>query len=133
VLARSRTWPRPPTTPCSAPTPTSSGSASSSARRSSAGSSEPLGDDAARLVDALTLALTGALLQTGMGLISYDELAGRLDAVMATILREHMTTTQQPVALDPYDYAFQEDPYPVYACCASTSRCTTTRPSTSGR
>jgi AcrR family transcriptional regulator len=45
-----------------------------------------VGDDAA-LVDALTLALTGALLQTGMGLISYDELADRLDTVMATILR----------------------------------------------
>jgi cytochrome P450 len=26
-----------------------------------------------------------------------------------------MTVTTQPVALDPYDYAFQEDPYPVYA------------------
>ncbi len=26
-----------------------------------------------------------------------------------------MTATQTPVALDPYDYAFQEDPYPVYA------------------
>jgi cytochrome P450 len=26
-----------------------------------------------------------------------------------------MTTMQAPVALDPYDYAFQEDPYPVYA------------------
>lgn len=47
---------------------------------------QAVGDDDA-LVDALTLALTGALLQTGMGLISYDELAGRLDAVMATILR----------------------------------------------
>jgi AcrR family transcriptional regulator len=47
-----------------------------------------LGDRAdGELVDALTLALTGALLQTGMGLISYDDLAGRLDAVMATILR----------------------------------------------
>jgi AcrR family transcriptional regulator len=47
-----------------------------------------LGDDAdTRLLDALTLALTGALLQTGMGLISYDDLADRLDAVMATILR----------------------------------------------
>ena len=45
-----------------------------------------VGDDAA-LVDALTLALTGALLQTGMGLISYDELAGRLDTVTATILK----------------------------------------------
>ena len=39
------------------------------------------------LLDALTLALTGALLQTGMGLISYDDLADRLDAVVATILR----------------------------------------------
>jgi cytochrome P450 len=26
-----------------------------------------------------------------------------------------MTITSQPLALDPYDYAFQEDPYPVYA------------------
>jgi cytochrome P450 len=26
-----------------------------------------------------------------------------------------MTTMQAPVALDPYDYAFQADPYPVYA------------------
>ena len=47
---------------------------------------QAVGDDPA-LVDALTLALTGALLQTGMGLISYDDLAGRLDAVMTTILR----------------------------------------------
>ena len=47
-----------------------------------------LGQDAdAELLDALTLALTGALLQTGMGLISYDDLADRLDAVMATIMK----------------------------------------------
>ena len=39
------------------------------------------------LLDALTLALTGALLQTGMGLISYDDLPDRLDAVMATIMK----------------------------------------------
>jgi AcrR family transcriptional regulator len=43
--------------------------------------------DEPELVDALTLALTGALLQTGLGLISYDDLADRLDAVTATILR----------------------------------------------
>ncbi len=48
---------------------------------------DPEGGAAAELLDALTLALTGALLQTGMGLISYDELPDRLDAVMATILR----------------------------------------------
>lgn len=48
---------------------------------------EALGDDdRPEVLDALTLALTGALLQTGMGLISYDHLADRLDAVMATIL-----------------------------------------------
>ena len=47
-----------------------------------------LGEDArAELLDALTLALTGALLQTGMGLISYDDLPDRLDVVMATIMR----------------------------------------------
>ncbi len=49
---------------------------------------QALGDDAdPEVLDALTLSLTGALLQTGMGLISYDELADRLDAVVATILR----------------------------------------------
>ena len=49
---------------------------------------QALGDDAdPELLDALTLALTGALLQTGMGLITYDDLADRLDAVMMTILR----------------------------------------------
>lgn len=48
---------------------------------------QALGDDVRpALLDALTLALTGALLQTGMGLITYDNLADRLDAVMATIL-----------------------------------------------
>ena len=45
-----------------------------------------------------------------------------------------MTTRTQPMALDPYDYAFQEDPYPVYARLREpTSRCTTTRSSTCGR
>jgi AcrR family transcriptional regulator len=49
---------------------------------------QALGEDAgAELLDALTLALTGALLQTGMGLISYADLADRLDAVMATIMK----------------------------------------------
>jgi AcrR family transcriptional regulator len=41
------------------------------------------------LVDALTLALTGALLQTGMGLIAYDRLGDRLDTVMATVMKGH--------------------------------------------
>ena len=53
-----------------------------------------------------------------MGLITYDDLADRLDAVMATILRgttDDDRSPAEPLALDPYDYAFQEDPYPVYA------------------
>ena len=51
---------------------------------------EALGEEAdPRLLDAITLALTGALLQTGMGLISYADLADRLDAVMATIMTGH--------------------------------------------
>lgn len=41
------------------------------------------------LVDALTLAFCGALLQAGMGLITYAELGERLDAVVATILAGH--------------------------------------------
>ncbi|MDZ5620475.1 TetR/AcrR family transcriptional regulator [Nocardioides bizhenqiangii] len=38
------------------------------------------------LVDALVLVFSGALLQAGMGLISYAELGDRLDTVVATIL-----------------------------------------------
>jgi len=39
------------------------------------------------LVDALVLAFSGALLQAGMGLITYADLGDRLDTVVATILR----------------------------------------------
>jgi AcrR family transcriptional regulator len=39
------------------------------------------------LLDALAVTLTGTLLQTGMGLISYDELPGRLDSLMATVMK----------------------------------------------
>ena len=69
------------------------------------------------MLDALILAFSGALLQTGMGLISYDKLADRLDAVDGHDPQgQRMTITEQaPIAFDPYDYAFQEDPYPVYA------------------
>lgn len=38
------------------------------------------------LVDALVLAFSGALLQAGMGLISFSDLGDRLDTVVATIL-----------------------------------------------
>jgi AcrR family transcriptional regulator len=49
-----------------------------------------LGADAdPALVEALTLAFTGALLQAGIGLIGYDELADRLDAVVAAIMKGH--------------------------------------------
>lgn len=40
------------------------------------------------LVDALVLAFSGALLQAGMGLITYADLGDRLDTVVATILGE---------------------------------------------
>lgn len=39
-----------------------------------------------RQVDALTLAFTGALLQAGMGLVAYADLAHRLDDVAAVVL-----------------------------------------------
>ena len=112
-----RTSPPRPTTRCSAPTPTSSGCASSSARRSSAGSEQALGDDAdAELLDALD---PGPHRRAAADRHGADHLrrAGRPprrrdrhDHAEAT----HDTATQ-PIALDPYDYAFQEDPYPVYA------------------
>jgi AcrR family transcriptional regulator len=49
-----------------------------------------LGADAdPAVLDALLLALTGALLQTGLGLISYADLPDRLERVMTTVLRGH--------------------------------------------
>jgi AcrR family transcriptional regulator len=39
------------------------------------------------LVEAMTLAFSGALLQAGMGLMTYAEMADRLDAVVAVIMR----------------------------------------------
>lgn len=45
--------------------------------------------DAPVVVEALTYAFSGALLQAGMGLLTYDELADRLDAVVAVILEGH--------------------------------------------
>ncbi|MFL6155121.1 MAG: TetR/AcrR family transcriptional regulator [Marmoricola sp.] len=43
----------------------------------------------ARVVDAITLAFAGALLQAGMGLMTYDELSQRLDDVVAVIMEGH--------------------------------------------
>jgi AcrR family transcriptional regulator len=46
-----------------------------------------LGDTAdPRVLDALTFAFFGGLLQAGMGVLTYEELADRLDGVVATIL-----------------------------------------------
>lgn len=42
-----------------------------------------------RVVEALTLAFSGALLQAGMGLMTYDELSERLDDVVAVIMEGH--------------------------------------------
>lgn len=39
------------------------------------------------LLEALVLALSGALLQAGMGLLTYEEMADRLEAAVAVILR----------------------------------------------
>jgi len=49
-----------------------------------------LGDDAEPAVlDALALAFSGALLQAGMGLMTYTEMAERLDPVVAAIMKGH--------------------------------------------
>ncbi len=42
-----------------------------------------------RVVEALTFAFSGALLQAGMGLMNYDELSQRLDDVVAVIMEGH--------------------------------------------
>ncbi len=39
------------------------------------------------LVEALTMAFSGALLQAGMGLMTYTEMGERLDTVVAVIMR----------------------------------------------
>ncbi|MBZ5739176.1 TetR/AcrR family transcriptional regulator [Nocardioides mangrovi] len=49
-----------------------------------------LGDDAdPAVVEAVALAFSGALLQAGMGLMTYPELADRIDAVVAVIMKGH--------------------------------------------
>ncbi len=45
------------------------------------------GSSTDELIEALTLAFSGALLQAGMGLMTYPEMGDRLDSVVATILR----------------------------------------------
>ncbi|QYJ03889.1 TetR/AcrR family transcriptional regulator [Nocardioides panacisoli] len=53
---------------------------------------EALGDAATPAVlEALTFAFSGALLQAGMGLVTYAELGDRLDVVVATILEGTLT------------------------------------------
>jgi AcrR family transcriptional regulator len=42
-----------------------------------------------RVLQALTLAFSGALLQAGMGLVTYDDLSRRLDDVVAVIMEGH--------------------------------------------
>ena len=42
------------------------------------------------LLETLSLAFAGALLQAGMGLMTYAEMGDRLDAVVATILRGNL-------------------------------------------
>ncbi|NPC96207.1 TetR/AcrR family transcriptional regulator [Nocardioides sp. zg-DK7169] len=41
------------------------------------------------VLETLTLSFSGALLQAGMGLMTYAELADRLDAVVAVIMKGH--------------------------------------------
>lgn len=42
-----------------------------------------------RVLEALTFAFSGALLQAGMGLLTYDQLSKRLDDVVAVIMEGH--------------------------------------------
>jgi AcrR family transcriptional regulator len=51
---------------------------------------EALGEDPDNdVLDALALAFSGAMLQAGMGLMTYTEMGERLDAVVAAILKGH--------------------------------------------
>ena len=67
--------------------PTSSACASASAPPSTAGSTRPSGRDAAPgVLRALNLAWAGALLQAGMGVFPYTELADRMHEVAEVLL-----------------------------------------------
>lgn len=50
-----------------------------------------LADDDPAVLEALALAFSGALLQAGMGLMTYPELADRLDPVVAVIMKGHVS------------------------------------------
>lgn len=51
---------------------------------------EAIGPDAdPSVVEAVTLAFSGALLQAGMGLMTYTELGTRLDDIVAVIMKGH--------------------------------------------
>jgi AcrR family transcriptional regulator len=51
---------------------------------------EAIGDPVdPRVLEALTFAFSGALLQAGMGLVTYDDLGRRLDDVVAVIMEGH--------------------------------------------
>ncbi len=69
----------------------------------------------AGVLEVLVLTFSGALLQAGMGLMTYDQIAERL---VVRGRRDHarqlMTTAAPALVFDPYDYAFQDDPYPTY-------------------
>ena len=81
--SRPRSRPR-----CSAATPTSSGSGCGSAGSSSTGSAPRSVSDAdPAVLETLALAFSGALLQSGMGLMTYAEMADRLDSVVAVIMK----------------------------------------------
>jgi AcrR family transcriptional regulator len=56
-------------------------------RRFTVALGDDAGEESAAVVEALTLAFSGALLQAGMGLLTYTEMGDRLDVVVATILR----------------------------------------------
>jgi AcrR family transcriptional regulator len=50
-----------------------------------------LADDDPAVLEALALAFSGALLQAGMGLMTYAEMADRLDSVVAVIMKGHVS------------------------------------------
>ncbi len=50
-----------------------------------------LADDDPAVLETLALAFSGALLQAGMGLMTYAEMADRLDSVVAVIMKGHVS------------------------------------------
>ena len=86
-------------------------------------------------LEALALAFSGALLQGGMGLMTYTEMGDRLDAVVAVIMKgndDERPGRRGRSSSTPTTTRSRRTPTRSTGAAATRTRCTTTRSTTSG-